>query len=260
MRKVASLWIGDRLGDLELASINSFLRLGHSVTVYSYKRIPNIPPDAIAADAAEILPAKEILRYRRSKSPAIHANIFRYVMLQKTDLLWVDLDMIAIKAFEFPSEWVFGREDENQINNAVLGLPKNSGTLAALSRFTLETRGVPPQLTGLRRVKYQLRSWMVGGLPIVDWPWGSTGPRALTMFSREAGEHGHALPPSAFYWVPIDDVARFLRPGALRRSDLPADCYGVHLWGSRLRKVLHAEFAGRVPPDSFLDLAIRGDL
>lgn len=258
MRRIASLWIGERLGQIELASIASFLRLGHDVTVYSYSPVANLPAGVKAADAAAILPAAEILRDRRTGSPAIHADIFRYALLRATDALWVDLDMIALRPFDFDTPWVFGREDDRQLNNAVLGLPRESRLLAALAGIGPGTRGVPPHLRGLRRQKYRLRSGLQGGLPITDWPWGSTGPRALTHFATLTGDAARAMPPQAFYPVPIGEVRRFLVPGALRPDDLPADSFGVHLWGKELRADLEDSFGGVVPRGSFLDMIRAG--
>lgn len=257
MKQVASLWIGERLGKIELLSIASFLRTGHSFTLYSYVPIANAPAGVITADAASILPATMILRYRRNNSPAIHADVFRYAMLRQIEAIWVDLDIIALRPFDFPSTWVFGYEDGVQLNNAVLGLPQDSKLLSELSSFTLETRGVPPHLTGLRRQKYRLRSWMRGGLPISDWPWGSTGPRALTYFARQTGEIHHAMPLKAFYPVPQNSVLRFLEPGATRPEDFTGS-FGVHLWAKDLRQALSERFGGEVPRHSFLDLVASG--
>lgn len=252
LRDVASLWIGDRLNEIELACIASFRRLGHRFTVYSYSPIQNLPDGVKAGEAASILPATSILRYWRSGTPAIHADIFRYAMLTHTDAVWVDLDMIALKPFEFSSPWIFGFEDSEQINNAVLGLPKDSAMLAELAKLRLDTRGLPPHLTGARRLKYWLRGLVTGGVPISRWPWASTGPRAVTLFARQSGEIVHAQPPSAFYSIPHGEARRFLVPGELDEADLPRSAWGVHLWGGELRRVLNEEFAGQIPPDSFL--------
>lgn len=254
MRHVASLWIGARLGEIERAAIASFLLLGHAFTLYGYGAIGNLPAGVTLADASEILPGDSILRDRRSGSPAMHADLFRYAMVRATDALWVDLDMIALRPFDFDTPWVLGREDDGQLNNAVLGLPRESRLLASLCAITPATRGVPPHLRGLRRQKYRLRSALRGGLPITEWPWGSTGPRALTHFATLTGDVGRAMPPQAFYPVPIHAVRRFLTPGALRPEDLPADSFGVHLWGRELRAELAGSFGGRVPRGSFLDL------
>ncbi|UXU75796.1 MULTISPECIES: hypothetical protein [unclassified Paracoccus (in: a-proteobacteria)] len=249
---IASLWIGDRLGDIELASIASFLRQGHDFTLYSYGPVANVPEGVRLEDARQILPGDQILRYWRNGNPALHADVFRYAMIARTGAIWVDLDVIALRPFRFPGPWVFGYEDAEQVNNAVLGLPADSPMLARLLEMRPDTRGVPPHLTGARRLKYRLRGWLTGGVPISRWPWASTGPRAVTLFARQSGEIRHALPPTAFYAIPHHAARSLLVPGGLSAGMLPEDAYGVHLWGGELRRILTDEFDGRVPATSFL--------
>jgi hypothetical protein len=256
---LATLWIGGKLGPIECASLGSFLRHGDKVTVYAMQPISNLPEGVVCRDAFEVLPLKEVLLHKKTRSPALHADLFRYALLSCTDQTWVDLDVIALRSLDFGSDYVFAYEDEVSINNAILRLPRTSPTLAELLKFTAETRGLPPHFAGLRRFRYWIRSFG-RGLTIDRWPWASTGPRALTRFLKQTGEISHALPVSAFYTVPFEDARRFVVPGALALADLPADAWAVHLWGSNLRKVIDTEFGGKVPAGSFLDMTIRGSV
>lgn len=253
MRELATLWIGDRLNEIEIASLWSFARQGQKVRLYAYGPIAGLPRGVELADAGEILSGDPIVRHKNG-SPAIHADLFRYAMIAKTGAIWVDLDMIAFKPFVFPSAYVFGFEDEISVNNAVLGLPQDSPTLAALCALRPDTRGLPEDLHGFRRLRYQVKSLLAGGLPIGHWPWGSTGPLALTRNLRLNGELGHALPRSAFYAEPLSEVARFAEPGRLDWTSFPAEAYGAHLWGRQLRAHLAKHHGGRAPQGSFLAL------
>ncbi|SEN61167.1 hypothetical protein SAMN04489859_10119 [Paracoccus alcaliphilus] len=259
MAELASFWVGDRLGPIEIASLRSFLRQGDHVTVYSPAPMEGLPEGVLWRDASEIMPCDRIIRHRRTQSPALHSDLFRYQLLAKTDQIWVDLDMIALRPFEFGSEWVFGHETPQEVNGAVLHLPRQSETLRKLLLLTPETRGLPPFLTGMRRAKYWLRSFG-RGLPLDRWPWGGIGPRALTYYLKQTGEMSHALPVSAFYFVPMQEAARFVEPGGIRRADLPQDAWAVHLWGKQLRQAMAAYHSGQVPRGSFLDLALREEL
>ena len=116
----------------------------------------------------------------------------------------------------------------------------------------MDVRGVPPHLEGFKKWKYQLRSWLKGGLTIDQWPWGSIGPAAITHFLQQTGEIKHTLPMSAFYAVPLAQVERFVQPGALQDSDIPDDAWALHLWGKELRQVLQHKYQGRIPAGSFL--------
>lgn len=251
-RDLASLWIGGPLGAIEIASIHSFLRHGHKLIVYGYEPVANLPRDVEFRDAAEILPARRIVRHRRSGSPALHSDLFRYALMDRSQAIWVDLDMIALRRFDFDAPHVFGYEDDaGSVNCAVLRLPRDSAALRELLKYNADTVAVPPLLTGFRKWKYWLRG-LGRGLPIDAWPWGSIGPHALTHFLRQTGEINHALPPQAFYSVHISQMTRFITPGALLPAQIPDAAYGLHLWGGLMRAHLASHHQGRVPEGSFM--------
>lgn len=251
-RDLASLWIGGQLSDIEIASIHSFLRLGHRLIVYSYDPVPNLPRDVESRDAAQILPARRIVRHRRSGSPALHSDLFRYALMDRSAAIWVDLDMIALRPFRFDSPYVFGFEDHaGSVNCAVLRMPRESQALRALLAFNEDTVGTPPLLTGFRKWKYRLRG-LGRGLPIDVWPWGSIGPHALTHYLRETGEISHAMPVEAFYAVHISEMERFITPGALTPAQIPDSAYGLHLWGGLMRAHLAQHHGGQVPEGSYM--------
>lgn len=250
MRELATFWCGRTLGPMERASLNSMTRLGHSVTLYSYTPIPDVPADVTVRDAARIMPTDRILLYRdkRKPSPALHANLFRYALLEMTDAVWVDLDIIALQPL--PSDdYLMGFESETSVNNAVLRLPHQSPTLRDLRAFSPATRGVAPHITGARRLKYWVRT-LGRGYPIEQWAWGSTGPKALTIYLTRHNELRHALPVPAFYPVGVNDHAEFLEPGRWRLSDFGDATVCLHLWGSRIRKTLQESHGGAVPRGS----------
>ncbi|WP_018632083.1 glycosyltransferase [Neomegalonema perideroedes] len=251
MRQIATLWIGERLQDLEIASLWSFARQGHRVKLYAYGPLAGAPRGVEVADAGEILSGDPIVRHK-SGSPALHSDLFRYALIAKTGAIWSDLDMIALKPFGFPSEHVFAMETAEVVGSAVLGLPQDSPALAALAAYKPETRGLPPHLKGLQRLRYGWRSLLAGGLPISHWPWGSVGPQALTRSLRETGEIRHALPPSAFYAVPMEEVARFCDPEGLEPARIPSEAYGLHLWANKLRQHLARQHGGRAPEGSYV--------
>lgn len=250
MRELASLWIGGDLGAMERASLNSFVRVGHPVTVYSYSPISDLPPGVTGRDAAEIMAGDKILYYhnKRKPSPALHSNLFRYALLDRTDAAWVDLDIISLRPFP-SSDYLMGYETSKSINGAVLSLPRNSPTLRKLLEFSPTTRGVPPHITGARRLKYWLRTFG-RGYPIEKWAWGSTGPKALTIYLTENNEQHHALPIEAFYPIGVNDYAEFIEPGRWQLSDFGDATFCLHLWGSRIRKTLQERHDGQPPAGS----------
>ena len=256
MATVASLWIGNTLGPIEMASIRSFLGQGDDFILYTYGPVQNIPEGTQTRDAREIFPTETIIRHKKTGSPAIHADLFRYKLLAQTSYIWVDLDVIALKPFKFDSDWIFGLETEQEANNAVLKLPRNSQTLNDLLSLTTISRGTPPMLKGFRRFKYWAKSWGMG-LTIDRWPWGATGPRALTYYLEKNGEIDKALPVNAFYSISLVDVKDFTIPGKITRDNLPADAWAVHLWGKEMREHIKNECNNVVPEGCFLHACLQ---
>ena len=108
---VQSLWVGPRLSRLEYYSIKSFLTLGYTFHLYTYEKVKNIPKGTVIKDASEIMPAKDIFDLKSTYLP--FSDIWRYKMLHDKGNYWVDLDMIAIKKFDFDTEkdkYVFSSE------------------------------------------------------------------------------------------------------------------------------------------------------
>lgn len=253
---VATLWIGDELGPLELASLHSLVTTGHRVTLYSYTPIPNMPAAIVGRDANEVLPATRMLVYKGKRpSPALHSNLFRYALIARTDNIWVDLDVIALKPLRFPDERVYGLEKPGSVNCAVLRLPAKSPVLADLLAFREDSWGVPPQITGPRRIKYWIKTFG-RGYPIESWPWGSTGPKALTAYLEQHDEIKFAMPIEVFYPVPIERHVVFLEPGGIHDGMFGPDTHAIHLWASSLRETIRDKFGGTIPPDSYLGLRL----
>lgn len=259
LRRVASLWIGKSLGPIELASIRSFLRQGHAFTLFAYEPLENCPPEVNLRDAREIFPGDPILRHAKTGSPALHSDLFRYAMVRQTDFVWVDLDIVALRPFDFADDYIFGYEDATGINGAVFFLPTTSPAFQRMSAITPETRGIPPYLTGSRYVKYWLRNLLQGGMPIAKWPWGATCPRLMTYELGRSGEISRALPVTAFYSVPLAEAHRFADPGGYDAASAPSDAYGVHLWASHLSRYVARTYGGEFPQESFVARVLRDD-
>lgn len=248
---LATLWVGERLGPIELASAASFLRMGNPLTVYSYSPIANLPPGVEGRDANEVYPTQKIAIYAREGSPSLHSNFFRFALMRNTDHTWVDLDMIALQPFDFLGDRIYGYEKPDQVNCAVLRLPKDSPVLADLSKLGPGTRGIAPHIQGARRLKYRIKT-LGRGIPIENWPWGSTGPRALTAYLRQHDELKYALPLEVLYPILTADCRRFVTPGDLSDDSFGPQTKAVHLTASNINKILKAENGGEIPGDSFL--------
>ena len=81
---------------------------------------------------SQILPRESLFRHRRTGSLGLFADWFRYRLLFERGGFWADADMVCLKPFDYPGAEVFAWQDEQFINNAVLGLPAGD-PLAAMA-------------------------------------------------------------------------------------------------------------------------------
>ena len=105
---VQSLWVGDKLSRMEHYSIKSFLKLGYKFHLYVYNNVKNVPKGTILKNASKIMPKNKIFSLKSSFLP--FADIWRYKLLYENGGYWVDLDMIALKRFDFDEPFVFSSE------------------------------------------------------------------------------------------------------------------------------------------------------
>lgn len=245
------LWIGARLSFLEQLCIQSFLAQGHHVALYAYDDIANVPAGVEMRDAATILQGDDIRRHTRTGSPAVHSDLFRYLLLAQSDAIWADTDAYCVKPFDFQGGHVFGRL-EDRLGIGVLGLPQNSPGLAALIEFA---RDPAPRVMfdkGLRRMAINPKAppW-----PVEAQPWAATGPMAVTYFLTQSGEIEHALPEAAFYPLDFDNRNLLIRPRRrhLVEAALSGDVYSIHFYGRRMRPRLAEREGGAPREDSYLD-------
>ena len=131
---VQSLWIGNKLSELELLSIKSFISKGHIFHLYIYDKIENIPQieGLIIKDGNTIIDKKDIFTYQNSYLP--FSDIFRYKMLHLNGGYWVDLDMICLKKLDFKEPYIFSAErtiQKGQYRNRTKTEVSNIGILKA---------------------------------------------------------------------------------------------------------------------------------
>jgi hypothetical protein len=126
---VQSLWIDNRIGNIQKMCYNSFYENGHIFHLYTYGQIENLPPTVVLKDANEILPEKYVFK-DLDESYATYSDWFRIVLLNKNGGWWVDSDVICFKYFDLEDEYAFATEVDHhgkvRICNAVIKLPKNS--------------------------------------------------------------------------------------------------------------------------------------
>lgn len=254
--EIASLWIGAELSWLEQLCLKSFADAGHHVTLYSYQPIANLPDGVHSGDAAEIYGSNAILRHARTGSPAIHADIWRLHLLQKTDKIWVDADMYCYRPFDFATPSVFGWEKPDLICNAVLGLPKSSPALQGLLAFFEDEYAIAPWLK-----PWQQRALITAkdaGRPVhmTEQDWGFTGPAAVTWYLDQTGESQAAAAEPVFYPVSFKDRNKMIQTRFDIGTRISAQTKGIHFWARRMKPRLEEKENNRPRAGSFMDQLI----
>ncbi|WP_317057083.1 hypothetical protein [Roseovarius rhodophyticola] len=95
---VATLWIGPQLSWLERLSLKSFHDIGQTPILYTYDEIEDVPDYVDLRDAREVMDEAFTQTYwgkDRLDDPRIHSDIFRVMLMRKTDHIWVDADIYA---------------------------------------------------------------------------------------------------------------------------------------------------------------------
>lgn len=255
---IATLWIGDRLSWLEQLCLKSFVDAGHETLLFSYSPIPNAPPGVYLRDARDIFPGDAIIRHKRTGSPAIHADLWRLHLMQQTDYLWVDADILCVKPFDFSTSFVFGLEKPHLVCNAVMRLPVGSGTLTGLMDFIADPYAIGPWLKPEQQDELHIAKAAGNPVHFSEQAWGLTGPAALTYFLKETGEWAHALPQTAFYPVSFKDRNKMILSRFNVEDDfLTVGTYAVHLWARRMKPRLEEKEGNRPRRGSYLHKALK---
>jgi hypothetical protein len=209
---VQSLWIGSRLSAMERLCISSFLRNGHAFHLYAYEEIEGVPLGATVLDGNRILPASRIFTYKEHQSYAGFANFFRYKLLLEQGGWWVDADMVCLKPFDFPAEYVFSSEGVNGRQLVNVGALK-----------------VPP---GSAVMQY---AWdACGRMDPGELKWSQCGPGLARQAIDACALEAYVEPPDVFCpvhfseWEMVIDASREPRFGESTRA--------VHLWNELWRR------------------------
>lgn len=254
LKRVNSLWVGDRLGYIERLSLVSATAVGHSVTLYSYtpNRLKGVPDGIEVLDAREVMSEQRLAKYTESRSFALGSNFFRYELLAKNLGYWIDADVYLLKPLDFKQQYVFGWEYENTINNAVLFLPSDSEMVRELCELPLVSR-CPPWFGPRRRFAYYWEKFTKGPIKAEDLPWGTFGPQMVTYLAKKYKVAEQAQRPSVFYPVKWTEARSLYGPVHAIEELIAPDTHAVHLYNSRL-----VGLNDRPPPaGSYIDVICR---
>lgn len=128
---VHSLWIGNKLTQLELLTLISFTAHGHLFYLWTYNEIETpLPSGIVVRDANEILHSSKIFKYKYCNqyghgkgSYAGFSDLFRYALLYKYGGWWVDMDVTCLKPLDFTEPYVFRSHHELKIVGNMIKCP-----------------------------------------------------------------------------------------------------------------------------------------
>ena len=212
----ATFWAGEAITPFEAACCLSFVDRGYDYTVFSYDRILNLPKGVLLRDAREITPEENVGRFIIKGKPNLShfSDLFRYELFQKTNAVWVDLDMLLLRDFDLPGyEQLLAKEDPVTLCGAIMRLRRSDPKLGTLID---QTKALRDQ----------------------EIVWGATGPRLLTaVFSRRTIMK-EAYSPSYFFPLHYDSSWKaFLPEYADECAALCSQSYTAHLWNDRVMKI-----------------------
>jgi hypothetical protein len=246
---IQMFWHGSPLSRIERLSIASFLQNGHPVDLYVYDEIGSVPQGVRLRDAAEILPRKLVFRHRKTNSLGMFADWFRYRLLHERGGLWSDADMVCLRPFDYPRAEIFAWQDEQFINNAVLGLPAGD-PLASWMADACErpNRWLPYDEWSFRLRKLKRRVLRANRRDRVRW--GESGPMGLTRAAKHFGYADRALPSWHFYPVSYQKFGTLFESLPPGTSMDFGESRGVHLWNNLLVLRGYPAKDSLFPPDS----------
>lgn len=206
---VQSLWIEDEIGLIQRMCYNSYTQNGHTVHLYTYGTINNLPPGIVLKDANEIIKRKQVFKDFRS-SYATFSDWFRIELLHHCGGWWVDSDTICLKKFDLIDDYAFATEvNQDQtiaICNAVLKMPKGS-------------------LFGQELIE-KIQS-ILSSRDVLSINWTEIGSALIEKNLSKFGLDGYIISPEVFCPVNYFNFSRTYQPGQL---ELGEDTYAIHLW------------------------------
>jgi Glycosyltransferase sugar-binding region containing DXD motif len=232
---IQTLWIGNRLSQMERIALASFVQLGHQVHLYAYTEVANVPDGVVMQNGNQVIPATMLLESKAYKSYAECADLFRYKLLLDQGGYWVDTDVVCLKPFDFEQPFVFALEATDPVwrkemgpahaTNSVLKAPKGSAIMACAFETALAKE---PQLL----------------------VWGEIGPvlmeKCITVYGLEAYVQDIEVfcPLGPWQWQ------RLLEPGA--DVGITGRSYSIHLCQDMWRRA-HVNKDQTFHPDCFYE-------
>jgi len=230
---VQSLWIGDPLSNLEKLCVQSFLDHGHAFHLYVYDDVQGIPAGVTVKDANEIIPSSKIF-YTRKKYVAPFSDWFRYALIAKRGGVWVDMDTICIKPFDFEEEIVFGYTELLRASIGILKFPKNHFLMRELDSFCRNHTEVRPWDSATDKQQKKHRSFRHQKEKI---SYQAFGTQIFDKAIRHYGLEGYGKPYMYFYSLNHDNAKTLFDDSFRDGIGLYPTTHSMHISNKVLGKI-----------------------
>jgi hypothetical protein len=209
---VRSFWYG-QFSPYEALCLSSFVAAGVRVELYCEGSVPHLPDGVVQRSARDILD-RDVAFYRHEfdgPSPSLHANHFRYALLEALGGWWIDTDVVLL-ADTLPVADIFvARQTAEELNGAVMRLPAGHPLIKAARERTA---------AGLEHAR-----------------WGDTGPKLLTQLQAAMAAEMPIAPRDSAYAIGPDEFQKLLLPAAREEvEERTANSTFVHLWNEMWRR------------------------
>lgn len=236
---VTSLWIGDKLPDIQKLCIKSFLDHGHQFELYTYKQFDGIPEGTIVKDANAVIPESDIYRDVGQNSYGPFADWWSYKWLYENGGFWVDMDIVCVSD-KLPEKTPYAVKDElNTVCHGALHFEPKDKLMLELKELAEDPIGMTSwdmeadDYATLQYRKELANIYSTNAERRANVIFGYIGPRMMTAaynyFKYTPESEIDIFPISQKYWQAIYN-------GDIRLKDLILDSsWGIHLWGELYR-------------------------
>lgn len=237
---INALWIGTELNQMAKSCLQSFLKHGHTVNLYTYGNIANVPSGINICDGNDIIPKDKIIKHKKTGSYALFSDIFRYALIAKIDNgIYVDCDVYCLKPITIPEHgYLLGFEHPDSINGAVLALPKESELLNTLINLSNQACFTPEWYSPYRKFRLKIKRLFGHATHISTMGWGVLGPNAITHYVKKFGITQLVQNLDVLYPIQHHEAKQKLLDENLTIADVISErSVCVHLYNETLKNV-----------------------
>ena len=234
LESINMIWVGDKISNCERMCMQSFLKNGHHIKLWTYGKVENVPDGIEYMDANEIVPKNKIFKHQNSYAP--FADLFRWKLLYKFGGWYADTDVVCLKPFDLKGDFIIGWEEKDKfLTNTVLKVKKGhplAKEMVYCAEHPLAFRSYDNLDVILKKIRCRLRWWK----KYYSLYWGYTaGPTGVTKTwesNKEKYKDVTIVERNVFYSVKPSEWHKIIEENALSINDLPEEAYGVHLWNN----------------------------